>query len=243
VNAQVIVKGNLEFTHPNDSLRNFQDVSSPDSLNQVVRTTDYIYQRYFDNEITINDSAFHITTTFEYPAYTSGMNIVLNIPPLTDSINTPSYLKINQYPPAIIVKINGDTVTNIDLTSNNILYLVYDGNRFMIIANVLNKCKTGYKNMKNEYCIQKGRNPAANFFNANKTCIQQGYHLCSLQEWYYACVNNSGMANLPLNFEWVHSSGNHNTGALKIGSTNCTNSGSDTAETYLYYYRCCYHLK
>jgi hypothetical protein len=53
---------------------------------------------------------------------------------------------------------------------------------------------------------------------------------------------------MPLSYEWVNSSSNHNYYALIIGgSSNCrnTNSGDTTPipAVLRYRYRCCFHLK
>lgn len=247
VNSQVVMEGKLSFTHTDDSLRNFYGVSAPDSLDQAVRVTEYAYQKYFENEIVlIGDSLLHISSSFEFPLYETGMNLSLKLPQIIDTINTPRYLKINQHPAVLIRQIDLSIISNSLMKSNQILNLIYNGSSFICFNQPVYKCPGGFKKMTNDYCIQVNRNPQATFWNANSDCIAQGFHLCNFEEWYYACVNNSGLNQLPQNFEWVHTSSNHNIHALKIGSgANCQTVDSETtAVTGLpMYYRCCYHLR
>lgn len=244
--AQVEFNGSIQFTNTTDSLRNFYNVSSPDSLDQAVRLTDAVYQKSFDDEITVLGNTLIITTDFEFPAYINGMNIIITIPVLPDTINTPVNIQINQQTAVTIKTLQNLTVDNTLMKSGIVMLLIYDGNSFIMINQPLAKCPSGFKKMTDKYCIQKNRNPLATFWNAHKDCNDKGYHLCTFQEWYYACVNNTGLQNMPLNFEWVHSSSNHNIHALKIGAgADCQMTDSETTATtgLPMYYRCCYHIR
>lgn len=100
--------------------------------------------------------------------------------------------------------------------------------------------------MTEDYCIQIKRNPLATFWNAQKNCSDQGAHLCYYAEWYYACINNSGLIGMPQNYEWINTTSNHNIHALKIGNlANCDNRDSETTATtgLPMYYRCCFKLR
>jgi hypothetical protein len=244
--AQVEINGKVEFTNSFDSLRNIYSLSAPDSLDEAVRLYDFNYQKFFDDSLTITDSILNLNTSFEYPAYTTGMNLILQLPVFTDTINTPIYLKINQQSAVKIVTADGLKITNTVMKSNAVILLIFDGLKFVLINVKTNKCPNGFKKINDKYCIQKNRNGQATFWNAHKFCNDRGYHMCTLQEWYYACLNNTNLVNMPLNYEWVHSSSNHNIHALIIGnSSNCTNAYSETTATtgLPHYYRCCYHIK
>ncbi len=244
--AQVEVEGTLNFTNASDSLRNIYNISKSDSLNEVVRANEYIFQKYFENNVSVIDSVILITADFEFPNYTTGMNLILTIPVLTDTINTPKYLKVNQQNPVLIKTVLLDTITNKEVKSGHVFCLIYNGTDFLAINTQHYKCPNDYKKMNDKYCIQKTRNAQETFWNATKFCNDNGYHLCTYQEWYYACINNSGMSNMPQNWEWVHTTSNHNIHALKIGNTSsCTVTDSETtAVTGLpMYFRCCYHLR
>lgn len=244
--AQIEVEGTINFTNTEDSLRNIYNISNSDSLHEATRTNEYLFQKYFSDEVSINGNLLEINTSFEFPNYATGLNLIVNIPTVLDSINTPIYLKINQQSPVLIKTIFQDTVSNLEMVTGNHLVLMYDGLSFIIINHQTYPCPPGYKQMNDKYCIQTTRNTKKSFWQATKICNDKGYHLCTYQEWYYACINNTGMSNMPQNFEWVHSTSNHNVHALKIGeASSCTNADSETTSStgLPMYYRCCYHLR
>jgi hypothetical protein len=243
--SQVEVNGTLRFTSPNDSLRQANGLYKADSLNEAVSVNDAVYKRFFNQEVSVSDSVFVITTSFEFPAYAPGMSIFVKVPVLTDTVNVPSYIRINSYQTINIRGTNNSQVGAETVASGRILILLYNGSEFICTNQAVYSCPSGFKKMNENYCIQIDRNPLATFWNANKNCMDLGYHLCSFQEWYYACSNNAGLNSLPLNYEWVHTTSNHNIHALKIGSGTCKTTDSETTATtgLPMYYRCCYTLK
>lgn len=244
--AQVEIEGKLIFTSPADSLKQIYGIAPADSLNDVLTQNDFAYKKYFDTEVSIADSTFYITTNFEYPTLSIGASLLMKIPLLTDTVNVPFMLKINNETSFPIRTVNTSIIGTETIKSNRLLMLLFTGTEFICINTPVFRCPAGFKQMNENYCIQTNRNPLATFWNANKNCNDQGYHLCTFQEWYYACTHNAGLSQMPLNFEWVHSTSNHNVHALKVGNgSSCTGLDSETtAVTGLpMYFRCCYSLK
>lgn len=245
--GQVEIKGVLNFTAPNDSLRNVSNLSGADSLNQAVNAKDFHYNRYFESEISIlNDTVFQIQPSYEFPNdYSAGMMILFKVPVLSDTINVPKYIKVGSLNIKQIKIINNYPFKN-HIQTNRIIYLTYDGNSFILINSKTEDCPNNYKKMNENYCIQINRNSQTTFWNAIKICEDQGSHLCFFEEWYFACINNTGLINMPLNWEWVMTNSNHNVHALKIGNGgNCTTTDSETTQPggLNQRYRCCYSLK
>lgn len=245
--AQVEVKGTLEFNHPNDSLNTIGGLSKIDSLNEGLRHSDYLYATFFDAEISVNDSVLEITPAYEYPVYQTGMMITIQVPSLTDTVNTPTHLKISNHSIVEIRNIYGLPISNEVMKKDGFLMLLFDGTHFVAINNDTRSCPGGFKKMNANYCIQVNRNNSEYFWDALKSCMNAGNHLCNLDEWQYACRNNTGLNNIPASYEWVHSTSNHNYYALIIGSGSCTAtwSGDTTpiAAVLKYRYRCCYSLR
>lgn len=241
--AQVIANGNILFTSPTDSLRQISGLSQSDSLNEAVSMGEVPYKKFFGDEVIILDTSFVITTTYEFPALTQGMVIYVKVPLLIDSINIPFNIKINNNDAKNIRTVNKNKIDKYFVRSHRLLMLIYTGTEFLCLNNEVFECPAGFKKINPYYCIQINRNTSASFWNSNKNCNDLGYHLCTFQEWYLACVNNSGMTQIPLNFEWTHTTGNHFTQALQLGGGSlCTNTNT-ASPTNLTYYRCCYSLK
>lgn len=246
-NTQVEMNGKIIYTNPIDSLNSIGGISKIDSLDEGLRHQDYLYATFFDSEITVNDSVLEIIPTYEFPNYQTGMMITINIPNITDTVNTPKYLKINGHSIVAIKSIYGENISNEIMKKDVFLMLLFDGNNFIAINDQTRKCPSGFKKMNANYCIQINRNGSNYFWNALQTCMNAGNHLCNMDEWEYACFNNSGLNQIPLNYEWVHSTSNHNYYALIMGNGTCTSvySGDTTpiAAVIKYRFRCCYSLR
>ncbi len=245
--SQIEVNGTLQFTNATDSLRTISGISKIDSLDEGLRYQDFLYSTFYKDEINTIDSVLQITPAFEFPSYQTGMMLTVQIPLLTDTVNTPAYININSNGMVAIKNISGTLITNEQMRSGNFLILLYNGTEFIAVNQETRKCPSGYKQMNENYCIQINRNAQNYFWNALQTCMSTGNHLCSMDEWYYACYNNTGLNQIPLSYEWVHSTSNHNYYAVIIGSGTCTttNEGDTTpiAAVLKYRFRCCYKLR
>jgi hypothetical protein len=245
--AQIQIRDTLLFISQQDSLRQISNLSKADSLHQAITPLDMYYKRYFDySNVSVIDSVLSVSVPFGFPlTYTNGMTFIVEVPQLTDSVNVPRYIQFSSLS-VVPIKIITNILHRKMIQSKRILLLIFDGFNFVLVNSDLDKCPVSYKKVNDNYCITINRRAQATFWNANKKCIDEGAHLCYFEEWYFACLNNSGISKLPLNWEWINTNSNHNIHALKMGnSSSCTTTDSETtAPTGLsLYYRCCYSLR
>lgn len=95
-----------------------------------------------------------------------------------------------------------------------------------------------------EYCIHADENSTSeNFFNAMKKCTGSTVtgHLCSLSEWFGACIANpSGLRNMSDDNEWLDEIGS--AGINGETAKACTGAASDVADlgwNTSHVFRCC----
>lgn len=241
--SQVELNGKLIFISNTDSLRQVTGLSNTDSLDEAVSSGELPYKNLFDDEVSVVDTNFILITNFEFPNLKQGMILKIMVPQLTDTINVPFNVVINNSIPYKIKTINQSQINSNYIKSNILLNLIFTGTEFVCLNNEIHLCPNGFQKINNNYCIQKNRNASTTFWLANKNCNDNGYHLCTFQEWYYACINNTNLNQIPLNYEWVHSTANHFDQALQLGTSGiCTNRLS-AEPTDITYFRCCYSLR
>lgn len=95
-------------------------------------------------------------------------------------------------------------------------------------------------------CIETTERAAATWFAAIDACGDAGRRLCSVSEWYYACLNfpSPSLQLMTDNFEWTddRTRGAATQGVYTLGSTQCDNS-QVTQDSSSLAYRCCIDRK
>lgn len=238
-NAQVTIDNKLIMTSLDSNERTISGISAAIDTNDLVPVTDLIDNRLLFSSVT-NDDSLQLNLPLQYEL-NEGMGFWIS--PITNSANTTIITldQLNYFP---LKSINQSNETNC-LKSNEIEWIIYDGNSFQEMFEGFKTCPTGYVDVNTEYCIQTNENSAANYWNAIQVCETDGAKLCSWGEWYFACQKSGlGLSNMIDNWEWTESANNHASAALAIGNGSCTTAGeSNTQVVTVKTYRCCYRKK
>lgn len=98
-------------------------------------------------------------------------------------------------------------------------------------------CGAGFTNV-GTYCIQTDEAGSATWWNAADYCRDNyGARLCSVSEWYGACIN-SLLTNGTDDYEWVDDWHDYSH-VLKFGNGSCSTVSSFDDPGYSYAFRCC----
>jgi len=72
------------------------------------------------------------------------------------------------------------------------------------LSTVIGGCSAGFVDTGFGYCIQQDENSEQYWHDASDYCATQySARLCSVSEWYNACMNTLGLANMTNNWEFV----------------------------------------
>lgn len=178
-------------------------------------------------------------------AYAAGM--VVHI--LPQQANRPgAQLDLNGLGPRPLAKQGGLPLDSADLFPGIPARLVYDGTMFLLLGNSYLPCRTGFRAVAREFCIEDSSRAALTFYSAAQACTQMGARLCTFSEWTHACRSIPDFMGTVPSFEWVDSAANSATDAKRVGqgsdgSTNPESAGCAYGGTSLptntARYRCC----
>jgi len=101
-------------------------------------------------------------------------------------------------------------------------------------------CPIGsWSEINEEFCIEVNERVSTDWWNANKNCGDLNAHICSWNEWYYACQKpGNGTINMTNDWEWTIVGIAGGT-ATTVGNGDCKNSSTETM-TNSKTYRCCF---
>jgi len=178
-------------------------------------------------------------------AYSAGMVVHL----LPQQANGPgAQLDLNGLGPRPLAKQGGLPLDSADLFPGIPVRLVYDGTVFMLLGSTYLPCRSGFRAVAREFCIEDSSRAAVNFYNAVQACTLMGARLCTFSEWTHACRSIPDFMGTVPSYEWVDSAANSATDAKRVGqgsdgSTNpesagCTYGGT-SSPTNTARYRCC----
>lgn len=175
-------------------------------------------------------------------AYVSGMKIYIKTSfTCSDSV----LINLNGLGPVEIHKNFSSPLDSADIDSNQVVALIYDGTNFQF-TNYTRKCPSGFVKVDASYCIEIDDNPLATIWDAILDCDTKGGSLCSLSEWYAACINAQlGLQNMTDNWEWINHGKDHTSDAAVAGDGQCDIHFSNKTELWQFQieanYRCCYY--
>ena len=239
-NGQVEVDRHIEFTNPDDSLRNIDftgnptDKSSGVSIKSSVHSPiSFIEDVSFDvNRINLNVSYANFSllegTLFEFICPTDNTNAV------EISINNQSYFPL--VAPDLTELPSGE------IKQGDIIRMVFDGNKFQLLNKIGDSsCPSGdYLAVDNKFCIERNTHPEMSWHDAVKYCMDRGARLCSWDEFGRACdILNDGTNDFTDYWEWVNTKGDHSYGARVVGRNGCQEGTSQNAELTPARFRCC----
>ncbi len=138
--------------------------------------------------------------------YTTGM--VVHILP-QQANDQGALLDLNGLGPRPIAKQGGLPLDSADLFPGVPARLVYDGNMFILLGSTYLPCRTGFKAVAREFCIEDSSHAAVNFYDAVQTCTQMGARLCTFSEWTHACRSIPDFMGTVPSYEWVDSAANN----------------------------------
>jgi hypothetical protein len=142
-----------------------------------------------------------------------------------------------------VVKIQGRDVSASAPSTNQILK--WNGTTWTPQSDVTrDDCPSGYTSIGSQYCIQTNMLDwtSRTWFNAIDICGDNGARLCSWAEWYNACVNGTGLANMLNYWQWTDDGVSTTNYARVTGGANCTardNKDVDVSSNGTYT-RCCF---
>lgn len=178
-------------------------------------------------------------------AYTAGM--VLHVLPL-EANSAGAQVDVNGLGAVPILKQGGLPLDSADLFPGIPARMVFDGNSFLLLGSTYLPCRSGFRAVAREFCIEDSSRTAVNFYTAAANCTALGARLCTFSEWTHACRVVPGFMNTVPSYEWVDSAANNATDAKRVGqgsdgstapeSSGCTYGGT-TVPTNTARYRCC----
>lgn len=211
-----------------------------------------------DNDALIN--AFSVQqNTVRYGTAVGSNSLVVNIQPSPSTfvVGSAFYIFISDANSAAVsITINGEgpypifkSVTHEleanDLSSGQIVQIVFDGNAFQLVSGrQINKrdCPTGFVEVNSVYCIEANQQDSLSFFEAAQVCGDQGGRLCSWAEWYWACSDTTIVVNDMIgDYEWANSTANGDNAVRIVGRYTCKSAATNLSEGALgRTFRCCY---
>lgn len=178
-------------------------------------------------------------------AYSAGM--VLHLRPM-EANSAGAQVNVNGLGPVPILKQGGLPLDSADLFPGIPARLVFDGSSFLLLGSTYLPCRSGFRAVAREFCIEDSARTAVNFYTAAANCTAMGARLCSFSEWTHACRVVPGFMNTVPSYEWVDHAANNATDAKRVGqgsdgstnpeSSGCTYGGT-TVPTNTARYRCC----
>lgn len=240
VNAQVEVDKSIQFNSPYDSLRNIYNVGLPTDV-----TSGVSIKTSFENNLTYSESSilsannFNLTTKVTVESIIAGTQLQFKVP----QANTGSViLSINNQGSYQLLKFGNQVLAANDLKENMMADIIFDGANFQILTlNNTKSCPSGYVSVNNDFCIQEAVNSPLNWFDAAKQCMDNGGRLCKWSEFNLACeVLNTGSNDFTNQWEWVSATGDHHSGARRVGYLDCQSAESNQTINDSNNYRCCY---
>lgn len=190
-------------------------------------------------------AVMEVTLTPPPAGYFPGM--VLHVLP-SEANSAGALVDVNGLGPVPILKQGGIPVDSADLFPGIPARMVFDGSSFLLLGNTYLPCRSGFRAVAREFCIEDSSRAAVNFYMAAANCTALGARLCTFSEWTHACRVIQGFMNTVPSFEWVDHAANNATDAKRVGqgsdgsnnpeSAGCTYGGT-SIPTNSARYRCC----
>ncbi|MBK9536941.1 MAG: hypothetical protein IPO10_17545 [Flavobacteriales bacterium] len=146
--------------------------------------------------------------------YAEGM-VVTVTPGSANSAN--AQLDLNGLGAMPIRTFNGTPLDSAVLLPDIPARFVFDGQYFVLISEVTIPCRSGYKAVGVDLCIETQAHDTATFFEAVGFCAAGGARLCRYTEWIAACRADVNFMSTVPNMEWVDSAGNNIGDAKTVG--------------------------
>jgi hypothetical protein len=237
--AQVVIDRRLELKGETDSLRTIKNLALPaDSTSGVnVRSIQKNYVSFTDPTLISNTLIINLI-----PAvlkYEPGLKISF-IPEQTNLLGN-VMVNVCNLGDRYILKLN-DSLGGGDLIAGYPYEIIYDGTVFHLLNSFDKICPESYTEINENLCIEINSKEPTMFFDAMKTCRDEGARLCSWSEWAAGCSNNIGsLGNFGQHWEWVNSSSDHNMGSKVVGNNgNCASNWHFNSNISSARFRCCY---
>ena len=255
--SQVTISKDVSLTGTLDEDRQVLGVSSAPTDTAQAVNVEIIQSNYLKfSNATGNGNDISLTIPLLDYSYTEGISLYI----LTNNENTGNVtIEVNNLGVVPLYKNISDEIEPGEIANNQVIHVIYDGNAFQILNDLIKKCPSGFTQANKNYCIEIDERTPAIYYDAIIACGDIGAKLCSWDDWYYACQD--AQISLEINdeignWEWLDEGGNNISTAQSAtntthitGETGCKDRftgpiklSSDGTFVSLPY-RCCYNTK
>lgn len=235
--TQVESDKSLEFTNENEEENYIDSLGSPTEGQDGIHYRDALINKVSFTEA-LGENQLEMELSVAPESIQPGIQLLFQ----SENNNTgPVTISINGLPPLPLVKGVNTPLEPGDIVAGEVILMIFDGTNFQAINARFPECPLGFISFNDKFCIEVEQHASTTFFNAIEECSSSKARLCSWDEWGFACESNTGeLQDMPTTWEWINSSGDHNSEAKTIGNGSCNNSSSHQPENTIQNFRCCY---
>ena len=172
--AQVESSSSILFIDTVSSNNAVKGIKSVDSKNDGINVSTLVSgQSNYSNATGTND--LNVTLPFS-PSIIEGFIINFKVQNTnTDSIS----LSINGSNNYSVIKNSGFPIDSAQLQPGQILSVIFNGNKFVVLSKLYKPCKKGFVSVNDEYCIDSLPRNISSFFPAIQSCGNDDAMLCT----------------------------------------------------------------